>query len=44
LGLHRWLHTIGDTIERVDARLVKPVLEAHRRTIERAIEDAKRVG
>jgi hypothetical protein len=44
LGLHRWLHTIADTIERVDARLVTPVLEAHKRTVERAIEDAKRAG
>ncbi len=31
LGLHRWLHTVEDTLERVDARLVAPVLEAHKR-------------
>jgi hypothetical protein len=37
LGLHRWLHTTADTIERVDARLVTPVLEAHKRTIEVAL-------
>jgi hypothetical protein len=40
LGLHRWLHTIADTLERVDARLVTPVLEAHKRTIERGIAEA----
>jgi hypothetical protein len=38
LGIHRWFHTIEDTIERVDGRLVTPVLEAHKRTIERAVE------
>ena len=37
LGLHRWLHTVKDTIECVDARLVTPVLEAHKRTMEVAI-------
>lgn len=42
LGLHRWLHTIADTIERVDARLVTPVLEAHKRTIERAVAEVGR--
>jgi hypothetical protein len=40
LGLHRWLHTIADTMERVDARLVTPVLEAHKRTIELAVAQA----
>ncbi len=39
LGLHRWLHTVADTIERVDARLVTPVLEAHKRTIEVAMAE-----
>jgi len=34
LGLHRWLHTVEDTLERVDARLVVPVLRAHQRAIE----------
>lgn len=40
LGVHRWFHTVEDTIERIDGRLVTPVLEAHMRTIERAICDA----
>ena len=39
LGLHRWLHTIEDSLERVDARLVAPILEAHKRTMERAIAE-----
>lgn len=34
LGLHNWFHTVEDTLERVDARLVVPVLRAHQRTIE----------
>jgi hypothetical protein len=34
LGLHRWFHTVEDTLERVDARLLVPVLRAHQRTIE----------
>jgi hypothetical protein len=34
LGLHRWFHTVEDTLERVDAKLVVPVLRAHQRTIE----------
>lgn len=34
LGLHRWFHTVEDTLERVDAKLVVPVLNAHKRTIE----------
>lgn len=41
LGLHRWLHTIKDTLECVDARLVTPVLEGHKRTMERAIAEAR---
>lgn len=40
LGVHRWFHTIEDTLERVDGRLVTPVLEAHQRTMERAIAEA----
>ena len=40
LGVHRWFHTVEDTIERVDGRLVTPVLEAHMRIIERAVSDA----
>ena len=38
LGVHRWLHTIEDTLERVDARLIVPVLRAHQRTIELLVE------
>ena len=34
LGAHRWLHTTEDTLERVDARLVVPVLQAHQKMIE----------
>jgi hypothetical protein len=34
LGLHRWFHTVEDTLERVDAKLLVPVLSAHKRTIE----------
>src|SRR5262249_33017527 len=37
LGLHRWLHTIADTIARVDAPLITRVIEAHKRTIELAL-------
>ncbi len=40
IGVHRWFHTIEDTLERVDARLVTPVLEAHKRTIERVVDEA----
>ena len=40
LGLHRWLHTIKDTLDCVDARLVTPVLEAHKRTMERGVAEA----
>ena len=34
LGLHRWFHTVEDTLERVDAGLLVPVLRAHERTME----------
>ena len=40
LGVHRWFHTIEDTVKRVDGRLVTPVLEAHMRTMERAVSEA----
>jgi len=40
LGVHRWLHTPLDTLERVDARLVVPVLRAHQRTVERIVSRA----
>jgi hypothetical protein len=41
LGLHRWLHTREDTLERVDARLVVPVLRAHQRTIELLVDQGQ---
>ncbi len=34
LGQHTWFHTVEDTLERVDAQLLAPVLRAHQRTIE----------
>ena len=34
LGVHRWFHTREDTLERVDAALLEPVLRAHQRAIE----------
>lgn len=38
IGVHRWFHTVEDTLERVDARLVVPVLRAHQRTIELVVD------
>ena len=35
IGVHRWFHTAQDTLERVDAKLVVPVLQAHQRAMER---------
>jgi hypothetical protein len=32
--VHRWFHTVEDTLERVAAPLVTPVVTAHARTIE----------
>lgn len=37
IGLHRWFHTIEDTIECVDARLLLPVVRAHQATLARLI-------
>jgi hypothetical protein len=34
IATHRWFHTVEDTLERVDAKLVVPVLRAHQRMIE----------
>lgn len=34
IGVHRWFHTAQDTLERVDAKLVVPVLQAHQRAME----------
>jgi hypothetical protein len=39
LGQHSWFHTVEDTLERVDARLLLPVLRAHQRTIERVVTE-----
>jgi hypothetical protein len=38
LGLHRWFHTVEDTLARVDADLLIPVLSAHQRTIELIVD------
>lgn len=38
IGVHRWFHTVADTLETTDARLVTPVLRAHQRTIELLVE------
>ena len=40
IGVHRWFHTVEDTLARVDARLVVPVLRAHQRTIELIVSGA----
>lgn len=37
IGLHSWFHTVEDTLERTDARLVAPVVTAHQRAIERLV-------
>jgi hypothetical protein len=34
IGVHRWFHTVEDTLDRVDASLVTPVVRAHQRAIE----------
>jgi hypothetical protein len=34
IGIHRSFHTVEETLERTDARLLVPVLRAHQRTIE----------
>ncbi|MBI2149686.1 MAG: hypothetical protein HYU27_03660 [Acidobacteria bacterium] len=34
IGVHRWFHTVEDTLERVDATLLEPVLHSHQRAIE----------
>jgi hypothetical protein len=34
IGVHRWFHTVEDTLERVEASLVTPVVRAHQRAIE----------
>ena len=37
IGQHRWFHTTGDTLERVDARLLLPVVRAHQETLRRLV-------
>jgi hypothetical protein len=37
LGIHRWCHAEDDTIDKVDAALLEPVVEAHRAVIESAV-------
>jgi hypothetical protein len=41
IGVHRWFHTSEDTIDRVDARLVTPVVTAHQRAIELLVASAR---
>ena len=38
IGQHRWFHTTGDTLERVDARLLLPVVRAHQETLRRLVD------
>lgn len=38
IGVHRWFHTAADTLDKVDARLLFPVLRAHQRTLELLVE------
>ena len=33
LGVHRWFHTREDTLDKVDASLLTPVVQAHQQTI-----------
>jgi len=40
IGVHRWFHTVEDTIERVEASLVTPVVRAHQRAIEILVSGA----
>ena len=40
IGVHRRFHTPLDTLDRVDARLVVPVLRAHQRAMETLLERA----
>jgi hypothetical protein len=37
LGVHRWLHVADDTIDKVDAGLLLPVVEGHRAVIEAVV-------
>ncbi|WP_264574188.1 hypothetical protein [Sphingobium sp. B11D3A] len=42
LGIHRWCHVEDDTIDKVDAALLEPVVEAHRAVVEAAVARAVR--
>jgi hypothetical protein len=37
LGIHRWCHVDSDTLDKVDAGLLVPVVEAHQAVIEAAV-------
>lgn len=37
IGLHRWFHTLGDTIDCVDPALLLPVVRAHQQTIRQLV-------
>ena len=40
IGQHRWFHTVDDTLQCVDARLLAPVLRAHQRAVEAIVRGA----
>jgi len=40
IGQHAWFHTVEDTLDRVDAALLTPVLRAHQRAIELLVASA----
>ena len=40
IGQHAWFHTVEDTLERVDAALLVPVLRAHQHAIELLVKSA----
>ena len=42
IGVHRWFHTVEDTLERVDARLLRPVVRAHARAVELIVASRSR--
>jgi len=44
LGVHSWFHTDKDTIDKTSGELLHPVIEAHKRLIEAAIERGESVN
>ena len=42
IGTHRPFHTVQDTLDCVDARLIVPVLQAHQRTMELVVSEGNR--